>query len=728
MNSDNKKTFSRRTFLQRGAIVMGGTVVASYMSCSPLRRFAAQKAESMDLPASLSTLQPDFWFEVLADNTILLKSPKSEMGQGIFTGFAMLAAEELEVSLDQIKVEHANTSSIVDAFGTGGSSSTSSLYTPIREVAATMREMLKTAAAKQWGVKIETVIAQNGILTSGSHTAKYADIAATTKKWDIPETPNLKPKSTFKYVGTNQKRYDLKAKVMATAKYTIDSELPGMLHAMTLECPYFEGKIKTIDISKAETSANVLKVVREGEIMVVVAKTRYAADIAIQKIVVTWDIPKQWQQSDIEALVTVGKTKAVNIQKVGKAESMIADNTDPVFKQEYRTPIATHAPMEVFGAIADVQKDKTTIIIGTQVAGIIRSQVAKDLGIDKEQVDVQIPYLGGGFGRKTPRNYASVAAKLSKMMGKPVKIIPSREQEFQNSLYRPNTHHVLQAQIAKNGTIEAITHDQATPDMILKTMAGNMAVTFLGADWVSAGHGASILYNIENKATNIWNVEVPYPASIWRAVGIFPNTFAIESFIDELANQTKKDPIALRLELLKDGDEITERMAKALKVIEEKSGWETPKPSNIGRGVAVCSDRKTIAAAAVEVEIIDGKIQVKKVTNVLDVGFAVNPEGIRAQIEGATMMGIGAGLYEEITIKDGQINATNYHQYTMATLRDTPDIETIILENASELYGVGEPPIGPIAPAIANAIFNLTGKRLRTLPLQKALDAYTEKV
>ena len=727
MTSDNKdkKIFSRRKFLQRGAIVMGGTVVASYMSCSPMRRYVAQKAENSDLPSSLSTLKPAFWFEILPDNTVSMKVPKSEMGQGIFTGFAMMAAEELEVPMSQIKVESASTGSgLIDDFGTGGSSSTISLFEPIREVASTMREMLKTAAAKQWNVKPETVVAQNGILTSGSHSAKYADIAASTKKWDIPKTPALKPASAFKYIGKDHKRIDVKCKVMATAKYTIDSELPEMVHALTLESPYFEGTIKTIDTSKAEASANVIKVVRDGEFVAVVAKTRYAADMAIRQITVTWNVPRQWQQADIVEMVTVGKTKAINVQKEGKAENIIEKNTQTVLKQEYRTPMATHAPMEVFGAIADVQKDKITVIIGTQTPVFIRDQVAKDLGVNKDQVDVQVPYLGGGFGRKTQRNYATKAALLSRMVGKPVKLIPTREQEFQNSLYRPNTHHVLQAKIATDGTIEAMTHDQATPDMLLRQLGGKIGMTLLGADAISAGHGASILYNIQNKSVNLWNTDVPYPAGIWRTVGVYPNTFAIESFMDEVAAQTKKDPFALRLELLRGGSELSGRMAKALTVLQEKSNWNTPKPDGIGRGMAICSDRKTVAAAAVEVAIIDGQIKVKKITNVLDVGFAINPEGIRAQVEGCVMMGIGAGLYEEIQIKDGQTTATNYHQYPMATLSDTPEILTIILENAPAPYGVGEPPIAPIAPAIANAIFDLTGKRLRNLPLQQALDSY----
>ena len=719
MENNDNTGFSRRKFLKRGAIVLGGTVVASYMGCSPMRRFAAQKAESMDLPAVLSSMEPDFWFEVLADNTILFKSPKIEMGQGVTTGLAMLAAEELEVSLEQIKVEHANTTSgVVDAFGTGGSSSTLSLYKPIREVAATMREMLREAAAKQWGVKASEVKIINGVCAVGDKKMTFAEIAKNTKEWDIPKTPALKPESAFKYVGKNVKRVDLKAKVMGTAEYTIDHHLPEMLHAFTLESTYIGGKIKSIDTKEAEQSSGVVKVVNQDGLVAVVAKTRYAAEMALNKIKVEWDVPKKWQQADIELLVTVGKGKSVSVQKEGNALSMLEENPAKVFRQEYRLPIAAHAQMEVFGAIADVKNNKTTIIIGTQTPGFIRDQVAKDLDIDKDNVEVQTPFLGGGFGRRTPKNYASKAAILSKIVGKPVKIIPTREQEFQYSLYRPNTHHVLQAKIDEKGNVEAITHDQATPDMMLKAMGGSGALTLLGSDWISAGHGASILYNVKNKATNVHNIEVPYPASIWRAVGIFPNTFAIESFINELAHKTQKDPIDFRISLLKNGDEITERMVKVLEVLKEKSNWKAGKKEGFGRGIAICNDRKTIAAAAIEIEIIENQVRVKKVTHVTDCGKAINPEGIRQQIEGCIMMGISSALYEEITIVDSQISNSNYHKYPVAMLRDTPDIEMVILENAPEPYGIGEPPLGPIAPAIAAAIFDLTGKNLRNLPMK----------
>jgi isoquinoline 1-oxidoreductase subunit beta len=712
-------SFSRRKFLQRGAIVMGGSIVASYIGCSPMRRFAAQKVEGLDFPAVIDTFKPDFWFEVLADNTILMKSPKIEMGQGIFTGFAMMAAEELDVTLDQIKVEHASTKTgSIDALGTGGSNSTLSLYKPIREVAATMREMLKEAAAKKWGgVKASEIETANGLLTYGKNQATYAEIAKSTTDWHVPKTPKLRPAASFKYIGKEVKRVDLQAKVMGSAIYTMDAAFPDMLHALTLDSPYFEGKIKTIDTTAASKVEGVVKIIQEKELVAVVAKNRFAAEKALNAIAVTWDIPNAWQQADIEKMVTVGNGKEVNVQKDGSAKAMIASNSTRVFRQEYRQPTA-HAQMEVFGAIAHVEGDKATIIIGTQTPDAIRSQVAKDLDLKKANVEIKTPYLGGGFGRRTPKNKATQAALISKIVGKPIKLIPTREQEFYNDLFRPNTHHVLEALVNEKGDIEAITHDQATPDEVLKIMAGKVALNFLGADWISAGHGASFIYNIPNRAASVWNVSVPYPVSIWRGVGMIPNTFAIESFMNELAHKTKKDPIEMRIALCQGTEELNERFVKILEAARDKTGWTSPKPQGIGRGMAIANDRKGVSVSVVEVAIEDDAIVVKKITQLLDCGKAINPNGIRAQMEGCAMMGISNALFEEVLIKDGQMAVSNYHEYPLPKLLDTPEIQTIILENAPEPYGVGEPPLAPVAPAIAAAIFDLTGKNLRTLPLR----------
>jgi isoquinoline 1-oxidoreductase subunit beta len=513
--------------------------------------------------------------------------------------------------------------------------------------------------------------------------------------------------------------------VMGTAEYAIDIALPEMLYAVLNDAPYIDGKIKSVDYQAASKSPNVLHVVHqnderkpENSFVAVVAKTRFAAESAAKLVEITWEVPKKWQQSDIESIVTVGNGKEVNVQKVGNANDLIKAKPNNVYRQEYRMPIAAHAQMEPYGAVAHVIGDKATIYIGSQNPGFVRDQIAKDLDLKKDNIEIKTPYLGGGFGRRTPKNMATIAAIVSKETGKPIKVIPTREQEFKNDQFRPNSHHVLQAVLNEKGEIEAISHEQAVPDMVLTAIAGPTAFKLLGADWISAGHGIGINYNIPNKSATMWDVKVPYPVSIWRGVGMIHNTFAVESFINELAIKTKKDPIEMRIEMCRGKEEVNERYIKVLEALREKSNWKNPKTAGIGRGMALCNDRQSIAASMVELAIENGKIIVKKVTQVLDCGKAINPDGIRAQMEGCAMMGISASLLEEVLIKDGKMMVNNFNDYPLAMLSDTPDIQTVILQNAPEPYGVGEPPLAPMAPAIAAALFDLTGKNFRNMPFR----------
>lgn len=720
--STDKKGFSRRKFFQRGAIVLGGLVVSSYLGRGRIRRFLAETIEAYDVPSVISTYDPHFWFEILADNSILLRSPKVEMGQGIFTGMAMLAAEELEVPLKKIKVEHAKTKNgPVDNLNTGGSNTTSSLFIAIREVAATLREMLKAAAAQRWNVESTVVEAKDGFLIAGTQKVSYAEIAQMTKDWKVPKTPPLKPVSSFKYVGQSVKRIDLEPKVLAQVKYGIDHSLPDQLFALTLQSPYLEAKLESVDTKAAKTVPGVVRIIEEKDLVAVVATNRYAAEQGLQKLEAKWQVSHKWQQAELEKIVTVGNGSEVQVQWEGQPDQILKEKADKVFRREYRTPLAAHAHMEPNGALAKVTEQEATIIMGTQAPNMIRQQVGKALRRKASKINIETTYSGGAFGRRVHINNAAQAARIAEIMGKPVSVFNTREQEFRNAHYRPNTHHVLQAVIGADGQIEAITHDQATSDMILRPLAGDVVINIAGADFISAGHAAGLIYNIKNRAAAVWHTQVPLQTGIWRSVGLFANTFAIESFINELAHKIGKDPLALRLELMQGSDKTSQRYQNVLKALQEKSNWKTPKAAGVGRGMALAYDRKTITAAAVEVSIDDDGIHVQKVTNVIDAGFAVNPEGIRMQVEGCVMMGIGATLYEELTIKDGQIEATNFHQYILPTLKDTPEIEVVILEGAEVPYGVGEPPLGPIAPAITAAILDLTGKAVRRLPIKLPL-------
>lgn len=719
MTTATTKKFSRRKFFQRGAIVLGGVVVATYLGRGVIRRFAAQLAENMDAPAMIANNEPLIWFEILPDNTALIKSPKIEMGQGIFTGFAMLAAEELDVSLDQIKVVHANTANgPIDRISTGGSSSTSSLYESIRVMAAYIREMLKETAAKKWGITGDKISTQAGVLSSGENKITYAELAKSTKEWEEPSTPELRSANQFKFVGKEVKRIDLQPKVFGEPIYAIDQALPDMVYAAILQSPYIGASLKHIEVEKALKETGVIKVVQEEALVAIVAKNRYTAQKGLEKIQADWHIPKKWQQAEIEKLTQVGFGNEVSVQKVGSPKSILKENSDVVFSQQYRTSIGAHAHMEPNGAIADYKNGKLKLIIGTQAPDLLRKAVASALDISTDDVEIQLTYAGGAFGRRMDTKLAISAARISKIIGKPVHLFNTREQEFLNGIYRPQTHHVLTAKITKAGDIEAITHDQATPDQIFAQIPADLGPTILGADFVSAGHGASIMYNIENKAATLWHNKLPIEVGIWRGVGMFANTFAIENFFNELAYKIGKDPIALRIELLSGAEKLNERCVKVLNTISDRSNWNQQKSEGIGRGIAICNDRKTISAVVAEVSVSDNKIKVKKITQVIDAGLAINPDGIRMQVEGATMMGITATLYEQISIEDGRIVNSNFDTYPMVSLADTPEINVVIIEGADVPLGVGEPPLSPVAPAIAAAVFDLTGQRLRNLPLR----------
>lgn len=721
MSTARAKKISRRRFFQRGAIIVGGVVVATYLGRGIIRRFAAQLAEDMDAPALIANNEPLIWFEILSDNTILIKSPKVEMGQGIFTGFAMVAAEELDVSLTQIKVVHANTAhGPIDRISTGGSSSTSSLYNSIREMAAYIREMLKVTAAKKWNTPVNKIITNKGILTNGILQITYAELAKSTREWEEPPKPKLRPSKDFKFVGKEVKRIDLLPKVFGEPIYAIDHSLPNMVYATLLQSPYIGANLKNIKIEEALKQPGVIKVLQEDDLVAIVAKNRYAAEKGLEKIQAEWHIPKKWQQAEIEKLTQVGVGNEVSIQKVGSVKSILNDSSEEVFTQQYRTTIGAHAHMEPNGAIADFQHQRVKIIIGTQAPDLLRKAVSSALDLSTDDVEIQLTYAGGAFGRRMDTKLAINAARISKNISKPVHLFNTREQEFLNGIYRPQTHHVLAAKILKTGTIEAITHDQATPDQIFAQIPANLGPTILGADFISAGHGASIMYNVENKAATMWHNKLPIDVGIWRGVGMFANTFAIESFFNELAYKIAKDPIALRIELLQGKEKINQRCLKVLESLREKSGWNQAKVTGIGRGMAICNDRKTISAVMAEIRITDNKIHITRITQVIDAGLAINPDGIRMQVEGATMMGITATLYEEISIKDGRITNSNFDNYPMVSLADTPEINVVIIEGEDIPLGVGEPPLSPVAPAIAAAVFDLTGQRLRSLPLKLA--------
>lgn len=711
---------SRRTFLVRGGLgTVGVLALGTYLFPNPLRRVAAGVINTANAPFMGNTDTPIVWFEITKDNTVVLHSPKVEMGQGTFTGLAQMAADELEVSMAQMRVVHADTASgNIDGFATGGSTSISSLWVPLRELAATMREMIKTEAGKKMNLGTAHVSVTNGVITGGGKSMTYAEAAAGVEKWDVPDPPELKPISDYKFVGKPIARIDLKDKVFGAPIFGMDASLPDMLYGAVVRPSLIGAKFIGANTAKAEKMPGVIKIVKEKDFVGVIANSFLEAHNAKDAIEAEWETDRNWNTADIKAMIEVGKGKAFVIQKEGDADKLLKDSADSIVS-EYWSPIGAHAQLEPNGALASVKEGRATVMISTQVVGLTRDEIAKRLGLDKDMVNIVPTFLGGGFGRRLHTPNGMQAAVLSKAVGKPVKCFFTRKEEFQNDTFRPPTHHVLKAILKSDGMIEAIEHNVSSGDVAFGSpILPNIAESVLGAD-MGAWRGGMIQYGaILNYRVVSWRVKLPFATSWWRSLGLLANTFAIESFMDELAVKSDKNPAEFRLAHVQN-DERGKRLKSVIEAVVEKAGYKDEVVDGKAMGLAVSTDTNTPCAQVVEVSIEDGEIKVYKVTCVLDPGLVINPDQVRAQCEGAIIMGMSAALYEKMEVVDGALTPTIYGPYQMALMKHAPkEIDVVLLQGADVPGAVGEPPLGPIGAAIANAVFRLTGKRLREMPLQ----------
>jgi isoquinoline 1-oxidoreductase beta subunit len=718
-NNKPARKVSRRKFIIKATLgTLGGLVLGTYLFRKPIQRSIAGYINTLAGPYEGSHDNPVIWFEITPDNRVILQSPKVEMGQGTFTGLAQITADELGVGIDQVSVVHApSASGNLDGTATGGSTSVSSLWQPLRELAATMREMLKTEAASKLGVAVTALNVSNGIISGGGKTITYAETIKGVKKWKIPATPKLKAIKDYEYIGKPIARVDLKAKVFGEPIFGIDSVMPEMLYGSVVRPTKVGAQYLDADTSEAEKMPGVVKVVKEKDFVGVVAKSQMEAENAKNAIKANWKVDKIWQTRDIENLIQVGKGDAIEIQKTGDATDLLEDPTD-LITMEFTSPIGAHAQMEPNGALAFVEADKATIRMSTQVVKITRSEVADRLGLKEEQVNIIPAFLGGGFGRRLHTPHAIQAAVMSKAVGKPVKYFFNRQEEFQHDTFRPPTHHVLKAKLDANGLITAIEHNVSSGDVMYgSALIPTMVQHVIGAD-LGAWRGGMIIYGaIPNFRAVSWRVKLPFATSWWRSLGLLANTFAIESFMDELAIKANKDPVEFRLAQIQD-TAIGKRLKEVIKVAAEKSNYNNQPVNGRAMGFACCIDVGTPCAQVAEVSIEAGKITIHKVTCVIDPGLAVNPDQIKAQCEGAIIMGMSAALFERMYIEDGQLKPIIYGDYKMASMKDAPkEIEVIILQNDDKPGAVGEPPLGPIGAAIANAVRRLTGKRLTTMPL-----------
>ncbi|MEM6803698.1 MAG: molybdopterin cofactor-binding domain-containing protein [Bacteroidota bacterium] len=714
----NKKKSSRRKFLLRGGLgTLGVLALGTYVFRNSIRRNIIELTETLVAPYSGTGTEANLWFEITQENKIVLRSPKVEMGQGSFTSFAQIVADELDVSLEQIVVKAAETATgIVDGLSTGGSLSVAQLFQPIREMAATMREKVKAEAAKKMGAALADLSTAEGVVSGGGKSMTYAEAVADISDWSLPDTPELRPISDYKFVGKAVPRVDLEAKVVGEPIFGMDAEMEGMLHAAVVRPEHIGASLKSVDSSAAVGMPGVVKVIEKDDWVGVVANSYPEALAAKRKLKVEWDVPKIWTEEDLKDIIKVGNGDEMITQKEGSA---LAPEGEGVISAEYNSPIGAHAQIEPNGAVASYEDGKATVILSTQVVGITQAQVADALGLDKENVNVIPTYLGGGFGRRLNTVHAVKAALMSKEVGKPVKYFFTRKEEFQHDTFRPSTHHIMRGKLSADGNLEALEHHYASGDVAYNSVIMPAALhTILGAD-AGALRGGNIMYDkIPQHRAVQWHSALPFATSWWRSLGLLANTFVIESFIDEMAVKAGKNPVEFRLASLSNEGN-SARIRKVIEVAAEKGNYQDKANGNRAMGFAASIDAGSPCAQVVEVSVEGKEIKVHKVVVAFDCGLAVNPDQVKAQVEGCIIMGMSGSMHEKMGLKDGKLYPTIYGPYDMALMRNAPkEIDIHLIQGTDVPLPVGEPPLGPIGAAVANAVFRITGQRLRDLPLK----------
>ena len=711
---------SRRTFLRTSAAAGGGLLLA--VAWPGPARFAAAAGTSQ-----VESFAPNAFVRIGPNGRIALIVCQVEMGQGTYTSMPMLIAEELEVGLNQVDVEaappddklYANPLLLFQA--TGGSTSVRAFWKPLREAGAAARILFVEAAAQTWGVDPASCHAEKGEVIhepTGRRLAygKLADKAATLPVPDIAKIVLKDPKD-FTIIGKPVKRIDTPGKVDGSAKYGIDVRLPGMKIAALAICPEFGGKLKSVDEDKARLVKGVHQVVRLDDAVAVVADHMGAAKKGLAALDIEWDAGPNARLATadiVRDLDAASQKPGAVARKEGDVEKAFAAATRRI-DAIYQMPFLAHAAMEPMNCTVHLSPDACEIWVGTQVLSRAQAAAAEITGLPKEKVKVHNHLIGGGFGRRLDIDGVIWAVKVARQVEGPVKVIWTREEDIQHDLYRPYYYDRLSAGLDDKGMPIAWT-DRVTASSIMARWAPPLFKNGLDMDAVDGA--AEPPYDLPNILVDYVRQEPPgIETAFWRGVGPTHNIFVVESFIDELAAAARQDPFEYRRTLLAKSP----RAKRVLELAAEKAGWGQALPKGEGRGLSVQHVFGTYLSQVAEVEVVkDGSVRVNRVVCAVDCGHVVNPDTVRAQIEGGVNFGITAALYGEITLKDGRVEQSNFDNYQMLRIDEAPRIEVHIVESTEDPGGMGEPGTSALAPAVANAIFAATGKRLRKLPVDTA--------
>jgi isoquinoline 1-oxidoreductase beta subunit len=730
--SMSNETLARRQPTRRAFLKRAGTVTAMALTIGFEWAATTRRAAAIAAPSTGALFTPNAFLRIGADDSVTVIAKHVEMGQGAYTGIATVVAEELDADWSRVRVESAPADAKRYANlafgtmqGTGGSSAMANSWTQLREAGSKARAMLLSAAAKEWHVPVAELTVEKGIVhhADSRRQAKFGSLVGTAASFPVPEKVTLKDPKDFKLIGRQVPRVDVAAKVDGTAQFTLDVVLPGMLVALLKRPPLFGATVESFDATAANAIAGVVKVVQVPRGVAVIAKSFWAAKQGRDALRVQWDDTHAEKRSSaalMDEYRQLADRPALSARKQGDAAQAIHNAAKRV-SASYEFPYLAHAPMEPLDAVVKLTANSCEIWAGDQFQTVDQANAAKTAGLDPQQVSIHTLYAGGSFGRRANpgSDYIVEAVSIAKAFGAdgtPIKLQWTREDDIHGGLYRPMYFHKLEAGLDDKGALTGWRHVIVGQSIMAGTLLAAMIKD--GIDPTSVEGAASIAYAIPNITVELSTTKTGVPPLWWRVVGSSHTTFAVEAFIDEVAHAAGADAFTFRRQLL----EHEPRMKAVLELAAEKANWSSsPMPKGKGRGIAVAEAFKTYVAQVAEVSVDEaGHVKVDRVVCAVDCGTPINPDIIVAQMEGGIGFGLGAVLYGAITLKDGRIEQDNFNSYRVLRMNEMPKVEVYIVPSTQAPTGVGEPGVAPVGPAVANAVFAATGKRIHVLPFAKA--------
>jgi isoquinoline 1-oxidoreductase beta subunit len=709
-------SLTRREMLRNSAASIAGLAISFHFA----RPAKAATLPERKLPAANAFLR------IGSDDSVTVVLAHSEMGQGIWTGLAILIAEELECDWARVRCEHAPAAPVYGhpGFGmqmTGGSSTTNSEFDRYRTVGAMAKEMLLRAAARRWKTAPDKLRVERGVIYRGKDQLTFGAVADEAMALAPPKTVKLKEPKDWKLIGTPVRRIDTPEKITGRAEFGMDVQFPGLRTAMVARAPAFGGTVVTFDAAAALAVPGVEKVVAVPSGVAVVAQHYWAAkqgrDALVASGSIEWKLPPNGVSTP--AFSQHLRELASGVGAIAENEGKVAEKLAGAKKQmvaEYEVPYLAHAPMEPLNCTVKIDGGRCEIWSGTQFQTGDQMAAATLLGMKPESVTLHTTFLGGGFGRRAnpTSDFVSEAVQVAKAAGVPVKVVWSREDDIRGGYYRPAFVHRVQVGVDERGAPVAWDHVIAGQSIIAKTpFAAFLIKNGIDATSVEGVTESPYLHGVADRRVSLHSPDTQVPVLWWRAVGHTHTAFAMECMIDELAHAAGADPLAYRLRMLAGQP----RHAAALELAAAQAGWGKPLPAGHALGLAMHESFGTIVAQAAEVSVDNGRIRVHHVSCAVDCGTPVNPLGIEAQVQGSIAFGMTAALYGKLTLKDGQVVESNFHDYKMLRMFEMPKVSVHLIKSGAKMGGIGEPATPPVAPAIANAVYVLTKKRLRTLPL-----------